>query len=76
MNKLFDLRFVIGAFFVIVAILLLIHRFTNGDDPAHINKWCAIGFSAFGVLMIVLSLGKDAHDELIEEVPEDSTITR
>ncbi|MCW3073424.1 MAG: hypothetical protein JWP69_493 [Flaviaesturariibacter sp.] len=67
MSKLFDLRFVIGAFFIIVSILLLIHRFTSGDDPQHINKWCAIAFAIFGVLMVVLSLGKDAGDELIEE---------
>lgn len=67
MNKLIDLRFVIGAFFVLVAILLLIHRLVSGDDPQHINKWCAIVFSAFGVVMILLSLQKDAHDELLEE---------
>jgi uncharacterized membrane protein HdeD (DUF308 family) len=67
MSKLFDLRFVIGAFFIIVSILLLIRRFTSGDDPQHINKWCAIAFAIFGVLMVVLSLGKDAGDELIEE---------
>ena len=67
MSKVFDLRFVIGAFFIIVSILLLIRRFTSGDDPQHINKWCAIAFAIFGVLMVVLSLGKDAGDELIEE---------
>lgn len=70
MNKLFDLRFVIGAFFVIVSILLLVHRMTAGDDPQHINKWTAVVFAAFGVLMIALSLVKDADDELIEEVPD------
>lgn len=70
MNKLFDLRFVIGAFFVIVSILLLVHRLTSGDDPQHINKWTAVVFAAFGVLMIALSLVKDADDELIEEVPD------
>lgn len=67
MSKLFDLRFVIGAFFVLVAVLLLIHRLTGGEDPQHINKWCAVVFSAFGVLMIFLSLQKDAGDELLEE---------
>ena len=70
MNKLFDLRFVIGAFFVVVSILLFIHRMVNGEDPQHINKWCAVAFAGFGVIMIALSLVKDADDELIEEVPD------
>ncbi|MGV3527765.1 MAG: hypothetical protein ACO1OO_02640 [Flavisolibacter sp.] len=67
-NKLFDLRFVIGCFFAIVGLLLLVFSFvTTEADVQSINRWCGIGFLVFGVVMILLSLQKDAHDELLEE---------
>lgn len=67
-NKLFDLRFVIGSFFLIVGILLLIYGFLIETEHAgNINKWCGISFSVFGIIMIVFSLQKEAHDELLEE---------
>jgi hypothetical protein len=75
MNKLFDLRFVIGSFFTVVGLLLLIYSFTSSgaaNDPqvlehaSAINRWCSIAFIIFGVVMILLSLRKDAHDELLE----------
>lgn len=67
MDKLLDLRFVIGLFFVILSILLLLHSFISSDISAGqqaINRWCGIVFGFFGILMIVLSFKKDAHDEL------------
>jgi uncharacterized membrane protein len=70
MNKLFDLRFVIGSFFLIVGILLLCYSFLSADTTLNMhttNRWCGIFFIAFGVVMIVLSLQKDADDELLEE---------
>jgi len=68
LNKLFDLRFVIGSFFLIVGILLVIYSFLNETGQAKvINLWCGISFSVFGILMIVLSLQKEAHDEILEE---------
>jgi hypothetical protein len=67
MSKLFDLRFVIGSFFSIIGLLLLIHSFTSTDGEQDINRWTSIVFILFGVLMIILSLQKDAHDELLEE---------
>ncbi len=70
MNKLFDLRFVIGSFFLIVGILLLGYSFLSADTELSmhtINRWCGIVFIVFGILMIVLSLQKDADDELLEE---------
>jgi len=67
-NKLFDLRFVIGSFFLIVGILLVIYGFLIETEHARdINRWCGITFSIFGVVMIVLSMQKEAHDELLEE---------
>ena len=70
LNKLFDLRFVIGSFFLLVGILLVAYSFLSGDTDLNmhtVNRWCGIFFIVFGVLMIVLSLQKDADDELLEE---------
>ena len=81
MNKLFDLRFVIGAFFTVVGLLLLIYSFaatgavnvtTTIGDASEINRWCSIAFIIFGVVMIILSLRKDAHDELLKGEKTDS----
>jgi hypothetical protein len=70
MNRLFDLRFVIGSFFLVVGILLLGYSFLSADTNLSmhtINRWCGVFFIVFGVIMIVLSLQKDADDELLEE---------
>jgi hypothetical protein len=67
MHKLLDLRFVIGAFFLVVALLLLGYSFFSAsltDEAKTINRWCGSVFGLFGVAMIILSFGKDAHDEL------------
>ena len=81
MNKILDLRFVIGVFFTLIGVLLVGYSFLNPDgqwnlnrsigwDSAYnrsvsINRWSGIVFSVFGILMIVLSFMKDANDELI-----------
>jgi hypothetical protein len=67
MNKLFDLRFVIGAFFSIVGIMLLIYTLVTSETGQAVNGWCGGVFLSFGLLMIYLSLQKDAQDELLEE---------
>lgn len=72
MNKLFDLRFVIGSFFAIVGILLLIYGFfIEPKAPGSVNKWCGFFFVVFGFIMIVLSLRKDANDELLKANGQD-----
>jgi putative Mn2+ efflux pump MntP len=68
LNKLFDLRFIIGSFFSLVAILLLVYGFfIETENARDVNRWCGVFFLFFGVVMIVLSLRKEAHDELLEE---------
>jgi hypothetical protein len=68
MNKLFDLRFVIGAFFTVIGVLLLIYAFVaNVPDQKTVNSGCGGLFLVFGVLMIFLSFRKDAGDELLEK---------
>lgn len=65
MNKFFDLRFVIGVFFLAVGIILLIYSFFN-EAVAHasVNRWSAIFFILFAVVMMVLSFDKKPKDKL------------
>lgn len=64
-NKILDLRFVIGAFFTIISILLLVYSFTTNGASQSVNRWCGTTFLIFGVAMIILSFAKDADDEII-----------
>ena len=67
MSKLFDLRFVIGLFFSLVGLLLLIYAFLTKQSGQSVNQWCGGLFVIFGVLMVFLSFQKDADDELLKE---------
>lgn len=62
MQKIFDLRFVIGAFFLIIGLLLLIYHFSS-TTPSAVNSWCGVIFSLFGVIMIVLSYRSTAPSD-------------
>lgn len=64
MHKLFDLRFVIGAFFTVAGLLLLAYSFivTVAYD-ASVNRWCGGIFAVFGILMIGLSFKKSSPDK-------------
>jgi putative Mn2+ efflux pump MntP len=69
LNKLFDLRFVIGSFFSIVGVLLLIYSFfIESPNAKNVNRWCGGLFLIFGMVMIILSLRKETGDDLpVEE---------
>lgn len=68
LNKLFDLRFVIGIFFLVIGLLILVYSFFIEPESAqNTNRWSGFIFALFGVLMVALSLQKDADDELLEE---------
>ena len=65
MNKLFDLRFVIGAFFSIVGVLLLVYGFFfNQNETQQVNRWCGGIFIVFGIIMIVLSYQKSKQENI------------
>jgi uncharacterized membrane protein HdeD (DUF308 family) len=65
MNKFFDLRFVIGLFFLIIGIILLIYSFINvHEEHQAVNKWCSISFIVFAITMIILSVDKKPKDNL------------
>ena len=65
MNKFFDLRFVIGIFFLAIGILLFIYSFTNPTvEHAAVNRWCSIIFIVFAIVMLILSVDKKPKDKL------------
>lgn len=57
MKKLLDLRFVIGLFFALIGLFLLIYDlgFAGRSDNKGVNFYSSIVFLAFGAFMIVLS---------------------
>jgi len=65
LNKLFDLRFVIGSFFSIVGLLLLVYgSFFEHEEAEYVNIACGGFFLIFGIVMIILSFAKETGDEL------------
>jgi hypothetical protein len=63
MKKLFDLRFVIGVFFAVIGVLLLVYGFVApGGEGEYINKWCGGIFIAFGAFMLILASGKPLEE--------------
>jgi uncharacterized membrane protein HdeD (DUF308 family) len=61
MNKLYDLRFVIGIFFLIVGVLLITYAFISEgffEYKMKVNLACGILFSSFGLLMFALKQKK------------------
>ncbi len=58
MNKLLDLRFVIGLFFLATGALLTGYYFFSGKSSSEypsVNLWSGIGFLCFGAFMVLLS---------------------
>lgn len=62
MKKLLDLRFVIGAFFLVVGALLVAYYFVS-TPTSNINSWCGTIFIAFGITMISISYLKKLEEE-------------
>jgi uncharacterized membrane protein HdeD (DUF308 family) len=65
MKKFFDLRFVIGVFFLLVGIMLLIYSFVS-PSAAHpeVNRYSSIFFLVFAIIMILMSFDKKPEDKL------------
>lgn len=65
MKKFFDLRFVIGIFFLSVGILLLIYSIVSPSTVhPEVNRYSSIFFIAFAIVMILLSFDKKPEDKL------------
>jgi ABC-type Na+ efflux pump permease subunit len=56
MNKLFDLRFVIGLFFLIIGLLLMGYVFLSDitEYQKEVNLYCGLLFTSFGLVMFML----------------------
>ena len=63
MNKLFDLRFVIGCFFLVVGLLLLVYGFFSSANDQSVNRWCGGIFVIFGLIMLLISFRNPMADE-------------
>lgn len=61
MNRLFDLRFVIGCFFGITGILLFVYGLME-EKGSGINKGSGIGFIIFSIVMLALSMRTKKQD--------------
>ncbi|MGZ3810421.1 MAG: hypothetical protein ACXVB0_15230 [Mucilaginibacter sp.] len=57
MDRLLDLRFVIGLFFLTVGALLVVYTSFSSNDEQYvmINGSCGALFTVFGIMMIWLS---------------------
>ena len=65
MNKLFDLRIVIGIFFLIIGFLLMGYAFLSDDsleENNKINLYCGLLFSSFGLLMLLLKTKRNGSN--------------
>jgi xanthine/uracil/vitamin C permease (AzgA family) len=62
--RLFDIRRLIGALFVVYGVVLTIAGATDGPSKihkaagVHINLWTGIGMLIFGILMLVWAFGR------------------
>ena len=61
MNKLFDLRFVIGLFFLVIGVLLLTYAWLISHEA--VNYVCGLLFAGFGGVMIYFSSGQAREEE-------------
>ena len=57
-----DLSFVIGLFFLLVSVILLVNTFVNGVDAGKLNLYTGIVFFVFGVFMVTLK-GKPSNND-------------
>lgn len=71
MKNILDLRFVIGAFFLLVGLFLLIGSFVlhpEGDKTETVNRLCGLLYIIFSVVVLLLwKMGKKDPASDVEE---------
>jgi hypothetical protein len=55
MNKFLDLRFVIGLFFSIIGILLIVYYFLFSINREVENLYCGVFFIIFGLIFLIIN---------------------
>ena len=58
LKRLNELNFVIGLFFTIVSLILLVDTLLNNEGTGKLNLYTGITFLIFGVFMILLKTDK------------------
>ena len=53
MNRLLDLSFIIGLFFLVIGILLIGYSFLAVDANIEVNGICGFLFAMFGLVMML-----------------------
>ena len=59
-KRLNELNFVVGLFFTIVSVILLLDSFLNKASSGKLTLFTALVFLTFGLLMIAIKTRKDA----------------
>ena len=63
MKKLLDLGFMIGLFFLITGVILVIGAlFSAGELSKKINIYCGLGYIVFAMIMMIFSAYKIKSD--------------
>lgn len=57
LKRLNELNFVIGLFFTLVSVILLVDTFLN-KETGKLNLYTGVAFLIFGIFMIILKTGK------------------
>jgi len=60
-KRLNELNFVIGLFFTVVALILLIDNFFAKGSPGNLNLYTGLTFLIFGLFMIAIKTNRNAE---------------
>jgi hypothetical protein len=60
-KRLNELNFVIGLFFTVVALILLVSSFISASLSGRINIYTGIVFLIFGIIMILIKTNKNTE---------------
>lgn len=61
LNKLNQLSFVIGLFFILVAAILIVGYVMGGELKTQINLYSGIGMFLFGIFMVLIKENEDPN---------------
>jgi len=67
MNKFFNLRFIIGLFFLLIGVVLVVYSFSSSPANTYshtINLYCGLLLAGFGMIMLAsfIRFSKDKNN--------------